>query len=252
MSKGSAARRLRPTSGWGWRTATAATPRPRRWPSRSGAWSARGDGLREQVAEVEGWYRLLRAERNRLEGENRDLNALVARLSETEAEAENRRGDAHLHLEERPKMMHIMTAVRAARRHKWAAAALVAIGTLLARDPGVNRGVEAVAARARRAFDRGDDRARDAADSGFVRYAAMINARDQADRARDQYNRAEATLKGDALLEAQDRLRASKARYLQARLAFLPELARQCHEAAVPVPGELADAIDALKTEVRE
>ena len=60
------------------------------------------------------------------------------------------------------------------------------------------------------------------------------------------------SLKGDALLEAQDRLRATKARYRQARLAFLPELVRQCEEARLPVPKEASEAFASLEQETRE
>jgi hypothetical protein len=88
--------------------------------------------------------------------------------------------------------------------------------------------------------------------SGFVRYAAMINSRDQLERVRKEYNDGEASLKGDALLEAQDRLRAAKARYRQARLAFLPELARACDEVKVPLPRDSAEALAALKSETTE
>ena len=72
--------------------------------------------------------------------------------------------------------------------------------------------------------------------------AQMVAARD--------YNERESTLKGDALLEAQDRLRAAKSRYRQARLAFWPELAEQCRQAGVPVPREAAEALVVVKNDV--
>ena len=73
----------------------------------------------------------------------------------------------------------------------------------------------------------------------------------EADRARQYYNEHEAALAGDALLEAQDRLRAAKARDRQARLAFLPELARQCRLADVPLPEEAAGALATLDAGLR-
>ena len=138
------------------------------------------------------------------------------------------------------------------RRNRWGAAALVAIGTLLARDPIVQGGVSSVVSQARRAVSGEDESAREASASGFVNYAAMLHAREQAERARLDYNTNEAALKGDALLEAQDRLRGAKARCRQARLAFLPELARQCERAGMPLPRESADALAALKAEIHE
>ncbi len=80
----------------------------------------------------------------------------------------------------------------------------------------------------------------------------MIQARDEAEKARLEYNERESTLKGDALLEAQDRLRSAKARYRQARLAFLPELARQCEQVKLPVPKEATEALALLKQETRD
>ena len=142
--------------------------------------------------------------------------------------------------------------LRGLRKNRWAAAALVAIGTLLARDPIVQGGVSSVVSRARRAVSGSDESPRDATASGFVNYAAMLHAREQAERARLDYNTNEATLKGDAILEAQDRLRGAKARCRQARLAFLPELARQCERAGMPLPRETAEALASLKAETRE
>jgi hypothetical protein len=223
-------------------------------------------GLREQLAEVEGWYRLLqadhaalqaqhgrcgreaiglRAERNRLEVENKELQDIVSRLGAAAPADGAQREDESV-------MTRILSVVRGARRHKWAVAALVTILTLVARDSWVQGVASSAAARVRDLASRGEDKARQWADSGFLRYAAMVNARDALERARAEYNRREADLKGDALLEAQDRLRAAKARYRQARLAFLPELARRCEASAVPVPPEAADALAALKAEAQD
>jgi predicted negative regulator of RcsB-dependent stress response len=77
----------------------------------------------------------------------------------------------------------------------------------------------------------------------------MISSLERLERARAEYNKGEETLKGDALLEAQDRLRAAKARYREARHAFLPELARQCEQARVSLPREAAQALAALNDE---
>ena len=148
-------------------------------------------------------------------------------------------------------MTRINDWFRSVRRHKWASAAVVALATLLARDPGVQAAFSATLARVRESAE-ATNRARDPAASGYVRYAAMIQARDEAEKARADYNDREATLKGDALLEAQDRLRAAKARYRQARLAFLPELARRCEQADLPVPREAAEALASLRQEARD
>jgi hypothetical protein len=80
----------------------------------------------------------------------------------------------------------------------------------------------------------------------------MINARDQLERVRKAYNEGEGTLKGDALLAAQDRLRAAKTRYREARLAFLPELAKRCELARIAVPAESAQALASLTSETSE
>jgi hypothetical protein len=218
--------------------------------------------LRDQVAEVEGWYRLLQAdhtvlqtgaarssrrvtelqaESNRLASDNQDLQSLVVRYEEAG------RGITH---QERTLMARISDFVRTIRRHRWATAAVVAIATLVARDPSV-RGVLGSALNETLRFagtERFADRS--AATSGFLRYAALIQSRDQAEQSRRDYNERESTLKGDALLEAQDRLRAAKSRYRQARLAFWPELAEQCRQAGVPLPREAAEALVVVKNEL--
>jgi hypothetical protein len=221
--------------------------------------------LRDQLADVEGWYRLLQAdhatlqanerrtsqrttelqaESNRLEIENQELHAAVSMIGAADQETRET-GDA-------PTMTRFVRILQRVRDHKWAVAALLTFATLVAREPAVRGVVGNVVSRVRQATESDENRSRSAADSGFVRYAAMLNSRDQAERARAEYNANEAKLKGDALLEAQDRLRAAKARYRQARLAFLPELARTCEHAGVPLPRDAAEALAALKAETDE
>ena len=218
--------------------------------------------LRDQLAEVEGWYRLLQAdhtvlqtkaarssrrvselqaESNRLASDNQDLQSLVVRYEEAG------RGITH---QERTFMARISDFLRTIRRHRWATAAAVAIATLVARDPSVRRVLGSALNETLRfaGIERSADRS--AATSGFLRYAALIQSRDQAEQARRDYNERESTLKGDALLEAQDRLRAAKNRYRQARQAFWPELAEQCRQAGVPVPREAAEALVVVKNEM--
>ncbi len=221
--------------------------------------------LREEIQEVQGWYGLLKvdhaalqnrhrqvgsktaevqAERDRLDGENRELQAL-AFVREGLGRGTRGSGGGQI-------MAGLFRFLRGLRRNRWGAAALVAIGTLLARDPILQGGVSSVVSQASRAVSGGGESARDASTSGFVNYAAMLHAREQAERAKRDYNTNEATLKGDSLLEAQDRLRGAKARYRQARLAFLPELARQCERAGMPLPRETTEELAALKAETRE
>jgi len=221
--------------------------------------------VRDELAEVEGWYRLLQenhaslqeserrasrrttelqSESNRLEAENHELRAVASADVAGGRETRNRAEGATM-------TMRYQRVLQRARDHKWAFAALMAIATLLARDPGVRGVLGQVAGRVRQAVEGDDVASRDAA-TGYVRYAAMLNSRDQAERAKAEYNANEATLKGDALLEAQDRLRAAKARYREARLAFLPELAHQCEQAKVALPSEAAQALASLKAETNE
>lgn len=220
---------------------------------------AENQGLREALEESEAWYRLLvadhaalgkkheqvgrkagelRAEVDRLGSSNRELEALVGRPEGP--------GRSAVRSKERSDMMRIGKLMRSAREHKWGAALAVALATLLARDPGVRELFSAALAKVRPAGEAGES-ARDPSASGFVRYAVMIQAGDEAEKARSEYNRREADLKGDDLLEAQDRLRAAKARHRQARLAFLPELARRCELARLPVPREAAEALASLR-----
>jgi hypothetical protein len=218
--------------------------------------------LCEQLDEVEGWYRLLQkdhaalqdeatragkrvtelqSETNRLAAENQALQAFASGSS-----TRGRTND----LRERPFMFRIRDFVRVLRRYKWAAAATLTVATLLARDAGVQELVGSAVERTRNAFRDSKGAAHSGADSGYIRYAAMVNSREQAERARREYNESEGKLKGDALLEAQDRLRAAKARFLEARLAFLPELARECGRANVALPAEASDALASLKAEL--
>jgi len=231
--------------------------------------SRRGDrlrdenaGLHERVAEVEGWYRLLQEDHKRLQDENRRISRRGTEL-QTEVnrlEVENQelgvlnmrlgvaRHEPRVH-QEKSTMIRFAKLSQGARRHTWVAAALVAIATLLARDTAVRGMFAEVVARVRQATGSGEETPREAGASGYLRYAAMINSLERLERARAEYNKGEATLKGDALLEAQDRLRAAKARYRDARHAFLPELARQCELAQVSLPREAADALASLNDE---
>jgi hypothetical protein len=146
-------------------------------------------------------------------------------------------------------MARISGFVRTIFRHRWATAAVVAIATLIARDSSVRGALGSALDGTLRfaGFER--DAARSTASSGFLRYAALIQSRDLAEQARRDYNERESTLKGDALLEAQDRLRAAKHHYRQARLAFWPELAEQCRQAGTPLPREAAEALVVMKNE---
>jgi hypothetical protein len=231
--------------------------------------------LKNELSEVEGWYRLLLAdhstlegrmaksdrrvtelqtEANRLAAENQELHALIpgaARRVGSRGSAERDQGQREGQGEDF-MMIRILDGIRSAQRHKWATAAVVTIATLLARDPGVQGFLGSAVSRARQAVGGSGGEGRFGADSGFLRYAAMIQSREQFERARREYNENESRLKGDALLEAQDRLRAAKARDRQAKLAFLPELARQCDQARLPVPREAAEALAALNTETAD
>ena len=218
--------------------------------------------LRDALAEVEGWYRLLQAdhstllsrhdqigrkagqlqlEADRLESENRGLEALADRAIGP--------GGGAGHLKDDIMMNRIKAALRSAGRHKWASAALVAFATLLARDPGVQGFASSALAKVRDLG--GKEGSGEASRSGFVLYAAMIQAREESEKARLEYNERETGLKGDALLEAQDRLRAAKARYRQARQDFLPELIRQCRQAQLPVPKVALEDYASLEQESR-
>jgi hypothetical protein len=220
--------------------------------------------LRDRNDEVEGWYRLLQAEHatlqerheqvarkaaevqaefDRLETRNRQLEAFADRPAGPGRSAEPGK--------ECTDMTRIGNWFKMARDHKWGAALALALATLIARDPGVQEVFSAAIAKVRQG-GAGDDNSRDPSRSGYVRYAAMIQARDEAEKARADYNDRESSLKGDVLLEAQDRLRAAKARYRQARLAFLPELARRCEQAKLPVPREAVEALASLRQESGE
>ena len=219
--------------------------------------------LRDALAEVEAWYRLLQADHaslqarhgqvgrkvgqlqsevDRLESENQGFEALAGRPVLPERAAGLSRKDD-------TTMNRIKAALQSAARHKWASAALVAFATLLARDPGVQGLFSSTLARVRDLG--GQNETAEGSPSGFVLYAAMSQAREESEKARLDYNEREASLKGDVLLEAQDRLRATKARYRQAREAFLPELIRQCRQAKLPVPKGAMDEYAALEQETR-
>jgi hypothetical protein len=220
--------------------------------------------LRDELAEAEGWYRLLQADHASLQQKHEqvgrkvgtlqsELDRLESRNQGLEAEVDRPIGSRRPagSTQKEMTMLRINEGFRSLKRHKWASAALVALVTLLARDPGV-QGLFSSAMAKVRELGKGNGADRDPSTSGFVLYAAMIQARDEAEKARAEYNDRESTLKGDALLEAQDRLRSAKARYRQARLAFLPELARQCEQVKLPVPKEATEALAMLKQESRD
>jgi hypothetical protein len=220
--------------------------------------------LRDELAEAEAWYRLLQADHASLQHKHEQVGRKVGQLQSEldrlesrnrELEAADDRpvgpGRAAGRIRKETAMMRINEGFKSLKRHKWASAALVAFVTLLARDPAVQGFFSSAVAKVRElGQEKGPDR--DPKASGFVLYAAMIQAGDEAEKARLEYNERESTLKGDALLEAQDRLRSAKARYRQSRLAFLPELARQCEQVRLPVPKEATEALALLKQETRD
>ena len=142
-------------------------------------------------------------------------------------------------------MNRLRNLARSAARNKLAVAAALAIGAFVARDPWVGGLVASARGHLADAIGRRDRAEAD----GYLRFAEMVQAREAAERARRDYNEGEPTLKGDALLEAQDRLRAAKARDRQARLAFYPELARRCRSADVPLPRVAVLALEDLSRE---
>ena len=231
---------------------------------RAGRLDADNARLRDALAEAEGWYRLLQADHATLQARHGQVGRKAAQLQAETARLESKNRELEA-LVDRPvgpgraagfvkkdtAMIRINDGLRALRRHKWASAALIAMATLLARDPGIQGLFSSGLAKVRE-IGKGDEKGRDPASSGFVLYAGMIQARDEAERARLDYNERESSLKGDALLEAQDHLRAAKARYRQARLAFLPELVRQCEVARLPIPKEARESFASLKQEARE
>jgi hypothetical protein len=220
--------------------------------------------LRDRIAEVEAWYQLLQADHATLQHRHEQVgrkaaevqaecDRLISRNRQLEALADRPAGPGRSAQQgkERIQMTRISSWFQMAREHKWGAALTLALATLLARDPGVQELFSSAIAKVRQAGG-GNDRSREPASSGYIRYAAMIQARDEAEKARSDYNDRESSLKGDALLEAQDRLRTAKARYRQTRLAFLPELARQCDQARLPVPREAAEALASLRQEASQ
>jgi hypothetical protein len=220
--------------------------------------------LRDALIETEGWYRLLQADHASLQARHGQVGRKLVELQDAMGRLESRNQELEV-LVDRPvgpgrrnetstkghTMPRIQDGLKSLARHKWASAALIAFVTLLARDPGVQGLFSSVVSKVRDA-GRGDDGARDRTSSGFVLYAAMIQAGQEAEKARADYNDREASLKGDALLEAQDRLRSAKARYRRAGLAFLPELARECERAKLPVPREASEALAMLQQEAKE
>lgn len=186
----------------------------------------------------------LQAECNRLEDENRQLQALADHPARPSGAA---RG---VHEETSPTVNHpettvmnVMRRIKGVVTSRWGLPAL-ALVALLARDPAV-RGVAASAARAV-SPSRWNDAGRDPAD-GYLAYARMVNARDAYERARESYNATADSLKGDALLEAQDALRAARQRFAAARAGFLPALRDACGRAGEPFPAEAAALVASLK-----
>ncbi len=211
---------------------------------------------------MEGWYRLLQTHHAALQDEasrtgrrvtelQSEMNRLAAENDALQAVASGQRTPrSRIEFKEIASMFRIREFFQFMRRNKWAAAAVLTVATLLVRDADVRVVVGSTVERIRNAFRDSTSATERGPDSGYLRYAAMVNSRDQAERARRDYNANEGKLKGDELLEAQDRVRAAKRRYLEARLAFLPELARECAEAKVALPTEAFQALAELKNEL--
>jgi hypothetical protein len=221
------------------------------------------DRLRERAEELDGRFRKvcrdreslrgdrdraharatrLQAELNRLLDEHEGLRAHVDRLESARDHFEpiNREGVA--------RMNRVANLMSFAWRNKAASVAVLAVGALVLRDPIVSGAVRSVAETAASAVTPGNPDG-DPGD-GFVRYARMVAANGEYEAARRFYNESSETLAGDELLEAQDELRAARLRDREARLAFLPELARRCAEAGVPVPEVDAVALEELKADL--
>ena len=135
-------------------------------------------------------------------------------------------------------MGRIYNWIRSAPRHKWATAAVVTIATLLARDTGIQEVIGSAVSGARQAVSggRGGGKGRIGVDSGFLRYAAMIQSREQLERARREYNENESRLKGDALLEAQDRLRRRRPATARPSSPFSPNWSGSATRLGCPSP----------------
>jgi hypothetical protein len=230
-----------------------------------GAWLIEeNERLRASVAEAEAWLRLAKTEQadlrkvhlrttreatelqtecNKLAAENARLQALVdhPRGPSVRAGREETGQGPTVHEQETLAMKGIRF-LKAVAAHRGALAA-VAVGALLARDPAV-RGLAASAA-----AHLSPARASALADpaSGYLGYARLIHARAAYEEARAAYNANAETLKGDALLEAQDALRVSKARFVAARAAFLPALREACEKAGVTFPSEAAGRLAGTK-----
>jgi len=218
------------------------------------------EGLRTRLIEVEGWYRLLQSdhealrkihlrtttEATRLQAECHRLAAANDQLqtahdhgnpSESVGIDTKRSYPTARHQEShRMKLFH---AFKRVLTNRWALPA-VALVALAAREPSV-RGLAAAAVRSLTPGAANDPSA------GYLGYARLVNARDAYERARDAYNARAESLKGDALLESQDALRAARLRYQKARAEFLPALRLACVRADVPFPSEAAAMIAGLK-----
>lgn len=218
------------------------------------------EGLRTRLIEVEGWYRLLQSDHEALRKihlrtttEATKLQAECHRL----AAANDQLQTVHDHgkpsepvgtdttrpyptvRHQEPHRMKLFHAFKRVLTNRWALPA-VALVALAAREPSV-RGL---AVSAVRSFNPGS--ANDPA-AGYLGYARLVNARDAYERARDAYNAGAESLKGDALLESQDKLRAARLRYQKARAEFLPALRAACVRADIPFPSEAAAMLVGLK-----
>jgi hypothetical protein len=181
----------------------------------------------------------LQAECNRLATENRQLQQLAEHPggpSGAAGRSATGRGPTVRHQEAR--FMKFVSILKGVVTSRWGLPA-VAVAVLMARDPAV-RGLASSAAERLGAVSPGAADTDPAA--GYLGFARLVNARAAYEAARASYNAKAESLKGDALLEAQDALRAAKARYAQARAAFVPALRDACTRADVPFPGQ-ADAL---------
>ncbi|RUL88261.1 mitotic spindle assembly checkpoint protein MAD1 [Tautonia sociabilis] len=237
----------------------AIVPGPEVDPSAADRLQGETDRLRRRVDEVEGRFRLvhrdresIRKDRDRANSRVRELQAELNRLADEHeglrAHLDRLRADsphpATIVMEGAPQMNSVATLLGKAWRNKAVTVAALAVGLLVARDPAVSGAVRSVAESAASAVGRGDR------ENGYLGYARMVAASLEYEAARRAYNESADSLDGDALLEAQDNLRAARLRDREARLAFLPELARRCAEAGVPVPQRDAVALEDLKAEL--
>jgi hypothetical protein len=229
---------------------------------------AENERLRSKITEVEAWYSLLAADQEALRKVHArttreatalqtECHRLAAANERLQALADHPGGPSGaaltLTLGNEPAVRHqevrfmkFVSFLKGVFKSRWTIPA-VALAALLAREPAV-RDFAVSAAKAvnpARLVGSNRDGDRDQAD-GYLAYARMVNARAAYDQARAAYNRDAESLKGDALLEAQDSLRAARQRDAQARAAFLPALRASCERAQVPFPAEAAALLAGL------